>query len=229
MLRRVLVLVVLALVVAGCGSSKDADETSGTASVDESSTSEAPTTSAPPSTTVAPAPTYRLLSNEELTAALLGIEDMPAGYSQDPPEDPGARKTFCDYAPPFIEQLKVGRGFTKGGGLSAEVVSLGLRQYASPEEAKAAFDAMATALDSCPGESYSGSQLTYTPMSTPELGDASLGLKVNIDGTDVLQTFALVGPTMVNTGGGGLMNANADEVFSLLEAQINSYKAAATA
>ena len=228
MLRRVVVLVVFAMLVAACGSSKDTDESSGTTPVDESSTSEAPTT-APPSTTAAPAPTYRLLPNEELTAALLGVEDMPAGYSQEPPEDPGARKTFCDYTPPFIEQIKVGRDFTKGGGLSAEVVSLGLRQYASPAEAEAAFDAMRTALASCPGESYEGSEITYTPMSTPEVGENSLGLKVNMDGTDLLQTFALVGPTMINTGGGGLMNANADEVFSLLEAQINSYKAVATA
>ena len=226
MLRKTVVLVVAVLLVGACGSSTDDEAASDTAGVDGSTTSEVPVTE-PPSTT-APAPTYRLLSSEELTSTLLGVEDMPAGYSQDPPRDPGASKTFCDYPPPFIEQVKVSRDFTKGGGLSAEVVSLGLRQYASPEEARAAFDAMATALASCPGETYSGREFTYTPMSAPEVGDASLGLKVNIDGTDVLQTFALVGPTMVNTGGGGLMNANADEVFSLLEAQIDSYKAVAS-
>lgn len=225
MLRKGVVLVVAALLVGACASTTEDEASPDTAAVEGSTTSEVPVTD-PPSTT-APAPTYRLLTEEELTATLLGVEDMPAGYSQDPPGDPGARKTFCDYTPPFIEQVKVSRDFTKGGGLSAEVVSLGLRQYASPEEARAAFDAMATALASCPGESYGGSEFTYSPMSTPEVGDASLGLKVNIDGTDVLQTFALVGPTMVNTGGGGLMNANADEVFSLLEAQINSYEAAA--
>jgi len=64
-------------------------------------------------------------------------------------------------------------------------------------------------------------------MSAPMVGDASVGVKVNADGTDLLQTFALVGPTLVNTGGGGLMNASADDVNSLLEAQVDAYKLAA--
>ena len=226
MLRRIAVLVFFVLLVPSCGSN-GTEASPDSTSRDRSSTSDVPATT-PSSTTAPPAPSYRLLSSEELTGALLGVEDMPAGYSQDPPEDLGENKTFCDYTPPFVEQIKVRRDFTKGGGLSAEILSLGLRQYASAEEAKAAFDAMTTALASCPGETYDGSAITYTPMSAPKVGDASIGLKVNIDGTDVLQTFAVVGPTMVNTGGGGLMNANADEVLNLLEAQVNSYKAAAT-
>jgi hypothetical protein len=57
----------------------------------------------------------------------------------------------------------------------------------------------------------------------------SVGVKITADGTDLLQTFALVGPTLVNTGGGGLMNASADDVNMLLEAQVNAYEAAASA
>lgn len=212
------------MLLVGCGSAKGPEASSGSRATVASPASSAPHTSEPPASTE---PAYRILSADELNGALLGIEDLPPGYSQDPPEDNNTNKTFCDYTPPFLEQVKVRRDFTKGGGLSAELVSLGVRQYATPEEAKASFDAMTTALASCPGETYQGSKMTYTPMSAPKVGDASVGIKVNIDGTDVLQTFALVGPAVINTGGGGLMNANADEVLGLLDAQVNSYVAAA--
>ena len=211
------------VLVAGCGS---ADKASEPQSADTSTTT---TSVASTTVTTPPTPTYRLLSEEELAGALLGIEDVPAGYSQDPPSDEGANKTFCDYTPPFEEQIRVRRDFTKGGGLSAELLSVGLRQYASTEEAKASFDALTDALASCPSESYEGMEMTYAAMSAPKVGDASVGVKITADGTDLLQTFALVGPTLVNTGGGGLMNASADDVNMLLEAQVNAYEAAASA
>ena len=99
----------------------------------------------------------------------------------------------------------------------------------APKQAKAAFDALTDALASCTGETYKGTKLTYAPMSAPKVGDASVGVKITADGTDLLQFFALAGPTLVNTGGGGLMNASADEVTSILEAQRSGpYLAAAT-
>jgi hypothetical protein len=169
----------------------------------------------------------RLLSEEELAGALLGVQDMPVGYSQDPPSE-NPTKTFCDYKPPFDEKVYVTRDFTKGGGMSIELTSLGLRQYADPDQAKAAFDAMATAIESCPGDTFQGTELVYAPMSAPKLGDASVGVRITADGTDLLQFFVLSGPTIIRTGGGGLMNANLDEVTQLLEAQLNAYQAAAT-
>jgi hypothetical protein len=169
----------------------------------------------------------RLLSEEELAGVLLGVQDMPVGYSQDPPDGDNPTKTFCDYKPPFEEKAYVTRDFTKGGGVSIELVSLGLRQYADPEQAKAAFDAMTTAIESCPGDTFQGTKLVYAPMSAPTLGDASVGVRITADGTALLQFFVLSGPTIIRTGGGGLMNANLDEVTQLLEAQLNAYNAAA--
>jgi hypothetical protein len=64
-------------------------------------------------------------------------------------------------------------------------------------------------------------------MSAPDVGDASLGVKIVADGVGLLQFFSVVGPVLVNTGGGGLMNANADEVMRLLEAQVKKYEGAA--
>lgn len=192
------------------------------AAVAESTATTSATTTAPPP------PSYRLLSEDELTAALLRVDGLPAGYSQDPDAGGGDGKTFCDYKPPFNEQIKVRRDFTKGGGISSELLSVGMRQFASPTEAKAAFDAMTQALSTCTGETYKGTNLTYAPMSAPKVGDAAVGVKMTANGSDLLQFFALVGPTILNTGGGGLMNANADEVASLLEVQVDAYQAIAS-
>jgi hypothetical protein len=49
-----------------------------------------------------------VLDKPDLEAALLGIQDMPPGYSQDPPNEPST-KTFCDYKPPVQEDALVRR------------------------------------------------------------------------------------------------------------------------
>ncbi len=230
--RRSLAAVCFSLVfVASCGSNGQADSSasSGTSVAAESSAPVPSTESSTSTTSTTPeAPVYRLLSEEELTDAVLDVQDLPAGYSQDPSETDSTEKTFCDYEPPFAAEVQVRQDFIKGGGLSAELLSIGMRQYASASEAEAVFDALAEALESCTGETYQCTRLTYAPMSAPTVGDASLGVRINAEGTDLLQFFALVGPTLINTGGGGLMNASAEEVTSLLEAQVNAYQAAAT-
>lgn len=214
LVRRILVTLALVLSVAGCGAG-GGSKSSGT-------------TTTPTGTSSTAAATQRLLSEKALTEALLGLQDLPPGYSQDPPSVAGAPKTFCDYVPPFQEETRVKREFTKGGGLSAEFLSVGLRQYADADQAGASFKALTNALASCTHESYRGTKLTYAPMSAPKLGTGSIGIKITSDGgPDLLQFFAVVGPVLVNTGGGGLMNANADEVVNLLKAQVNKYEASA--
>jgi len=155
-LRRILVTLALTLSVVGCSDSS----TSNSGGVD--------TDAAGP--TAAADPSYRLLSEEELTGTLLALQDVPPGYSQDPPPEEGPGKTFCDYPPPFEEKIHVQRDFTKGAGVSAEFLSVGLRQYADGDQARASFDALATALESCTGETYNGVESTYAAMSAPEVG-----------------------------------------------------------
>lgn len=65
-------------------------------------------------------------------------------------------------------------------------------------------------------------------MSAPKVGDGTVGVRITSDGTTGLQNVALVGPTLVSTGAGGLMDVDADEVAGLLEDQVNAYDAAAT-
>jgi hypothetical protein len=50
----------------------------------------------------------------------------------------------------------------------------------------------------------------------PKVGDASIGVRITSDGTTILQNFALVGPTLISAGVGGLIDVNADEVAGLL-------------
>lgn len=208
-MRRALATLGLVLSVAGCNDS--ASELGGATT---------PSTS----TTVS----QRLLSEKELSAALLSLQDVPPGYSQDPPSEPDPSKTFCDYVPPFQEKIRVKREFTKGGGLSAEFLGVGFRQYADAGQAKATFEALSNALASCTGETYDGRRVSYAPMSAPKLGAGSVGVKITSDdGPDLLQFFALLGPVLVNTGGGGMMNTNAEEVISLFKAQVGKYEAAA--
>lgn len=216
------VLVASALLLTGCGSSKEP----GDVNAEDASGSKTKSSSTP-TPTQAGSPVYRTLGRPALVRALLGVQDLPPGYSQDPPSAVGPNKTFCDYKPPFTEKVKVSRDFTKGGGLSSELVSVGLRQYADAKQAKAAFIALTDALETCTEETYQGTKLTYAPMSAAKLGDGSVGVKITADKTTLLQNFALVGPTLISTGGGGLMNANADQVIELLRKQTKAYQAAA--
>ncbi len=155
------------------------------------------------------------------------MQDLPPGYSQDPPSKSGPDKTFCDYKPPVTAKVKVSHDYTKGGGLSTEILRIGLREYASPEKAQAAFDAMTKALDTCHAETYQGSKMHYAVMSAPKVGDVSIGVRITADNTTLLQNYAVAGPTMISVGGGGLMNANADQISNLLKQQVQAYKDAA--
>ena len=210
---RILAALALILLVAGCGDNTAPDSHG--------------TTAASTGTPAPAAPAQRVLSEVELTDALLGVPDLPAGYSQDPPSDKPGDKTFCDYKPAFQEKTSVERNFTKGGGLASEFLQVSLRQYADADEARASFKSLTDALATCTGELYNGSNMTYAPMSAPKVGDESIGVKITADGTALLSFFAVDGPILIKTAGGGLMNANADEVINVLKAQVTKYEASA--
>ncbi len=186
-----------------------------------------PSESASTPTAVESRPTYVPLSKRKLAAALAGIEDLPPGYSQDPPTPP-TNKTFCDYKPRFTPSHRVSRDFTKGGGLSSEFLRFALYQYSTPEEAKGQLAQTRRVLKSCKEEIVDGTELTYALMSAPDLGDDSLGVSIDVDGSTLVQNYALVGPTIVVTAGGGLMSTNADLVVELLVDQVKRYTRAAT-
>lgn len=208
----------------GCGEqSAVSPQTTGSNTPSAVATSATTPTSSP----TPEAPAYEILTQAALKEALLEVDQLPAGYSQDPPNEDDGNKNFCDYKPPTEEKFRVRRDFTKGGGMSAELISITLRQFKSVGEASAAWNAMIETLKTCKSEVYEGTKLTYSPMSAPKLGDASIGLKLDADGMTLLQNFVLVGPVMISGGGGGLMNADADTIANLLETQVERYVGAA--
>lgn len=175
---------------------------------------------------LSPTPQAALLTKTQLTSALLSLSQMPAGWSTDGDSSSGD-KTFCDYRQPHKAQVQVSRTFQKGGGLTATVATVGIRQYASASDAAESFTAMEKALESCHQETYQGSVLKYSPMSVDKLGDRSLGVRIDSDGATLLQQFTLDGPTLINVGTGGLADAAADTATKLLRDQVDRYEAAA--
>jgi hypothetical protein len=163
-------------VLAGCGgdnneTSDAADpstaQTSGTAPVDTPSSSDASSEGAATGTEP-PGSEYSQLSKKQMQTALLTIDELPPGYSADPPDDSESSAKYCgskpDKAPIFASQ-----DFTKGGGFSSELASVGLAQYESSDAASANLERLRKGLRTCKGETVDGDDLTYSVMSTPKM------------------------------------------------------------
>ncbi|MGC4888075.1 hypothetical protein [Micromonospora sp. DT227] len=208
------------LTLTGCGPESPRPEPAASGA---SAPSTAPTPEPSPK-----APTYKILDKKALTKALLPLSAMPTGYSEDESgSSDGSDKTFCDYRQPYTAKIKVSRSYQKGGGLSAQLIMLSLRQHASPEQAKASFDKMAKTLETCRKDTSDGQKVTYALMNLPGLGERSLGVRIELRGGTALQGFALVGPTLVAAGTAGVLNADADEVADLLGKQVDGYSSVA--
>ncbi|MEU2614533.1 hypothetical protein ABZ570_23560 [Micromonospora sp. NPDC007271] len=207
------------LALSACGT--DAPQTQPSAA-----TGTAPSTAPAPVPSPA-APTYKILDKANLTKALLPLKAMPSGYSEDESDSSETDKTFCNYRQPHTAKIKVSKSYQKGGGLSAQLISVTLRQYASPAQARASFDKMAKTLETCRKDRLGGQKVTYALMNLPEFGERSLGVRIDVQGATALQGFALVGPTLVSTGTAGVMSTDADVVADLLGKQVDRYSAAA--
>jgi hypothetical protein len=214
-----LAVVVLAGSLAACGGGKaGTTDSAGTVK----------STASPSASPHSAAPKFRTLDQATLTAALLPLTDMPTGYSEDPDKKEGADKTFCNYQQPHTSTAKASRSFVKGGGLGSEIASVGLRQFATAEQAKASFDALVTAMQTCREETVDGQKYTYALMSLPKIGDGIIGIRITTSqGVTVLQGFAPSGLVLANTGTGGLVSVSGDTVGDLLDKQVNRYVAAA--
>ncbi|MGW2709829.1 hypothetical protein ACWC4J_12670 [Streptomyces sp. NPDC001356] len=208
---------VMSMALAACGNA--ATPTAAKPATSNSSAAADPASSSP-------TPHASLLSKSQLTSALLSLSQMPAGWSADGDSSPGD-KTFCDYRQPHKARIQVSRSFQKGGGLTATVATVGIRQYASASDAMESFAAMEKAFETCHQETYQGSVLKYSPMSVDKLGDQSLGVRIDSDGTTLLQQFTLDGPALINVGTGGLTNADADTATQLLRDQVDRYESEA--
>lgn len=230
-MRHLPALMLAVVMLAACGSS-GGDSTSSPAPA-KASGAESPTSTEPsptPSSDSASEP--RQLSSGDLAAALLTINDIPPGYSADPPDE-SAVHTFCNYTSPVKETESAAQTFTKDEGLMTEVVKVGIRQYGSADDAARQMDALVSAMNTCTSETYAGIDATYALMSAPKLGKQTIGIRINFttQGVDVAleELIVLDGAALIQVGQGGIGVAfpSIDEVAQLTETQIQNYEAAA--
>jgi hypothetical protein len=170
--------------------------------------------------------TFHQLSEQQLEDLLLTVDDMPAGYSQDPPDNGGATATYCGTAPEHAP-IRPDHGFTKGSGFSTEVASIQLSQYLSADDAARNLEVLRSALRSCKSEVYQGERVHYSQVSTPRLRYPTLGIRVVSDRYTALIDVAQVGPTIVVAGIAGITKADASLASSMLTTQVSRYEDAA--
>lgn len=222
--RRAALFVVTAAL--GLGLTACSGSTSGTGATPAATAS---TATSPAAT---PARSYAHLSAQQINDVLLTYTDMPPGYAEAPDSASAQDHTFCNYTQPTKAVVRGTRSFNKGGGLSQQFVSVTIREYATPAAARKAWDAMKQALDTCHRETYQGEKVTYSRMSAPTVGDASAGVRMTVSDRTVgemtlVEDFALVGPAVVSSGAGGVMNVDADQAAQVLKQQVAAYKDAA--
>lgn len=223
----VTLVVIAMLALSGCGAG-ESDAPEAAASPGAASSEARGTGSASPTPTESPTPSYRLFDQAALTKVLLPLSDAPPGYSIDASAAESQNKYFCDYKPPFEEKLRVRRDFQKGGGLQAQIASVIIRQFDTPQEAQAAFAALERTIAECKTDTLDGEKLTYAQVNMAQVGERTVG--VRIEGPAFLvQGFALVGPSIISGGTGGLLSADADLQAELLEKQVGRYEEKAQA
>ena len=226
--RLVAALAVAGLSVTACGgddTSATGDQGTRTSGTATSASTTTHSSSTPPPTTP-PAPTFQRLNVAELKKALLTVQDMPPGYSQDPPSEDTSSAEFCGSAPAKAP-LRASNDFTKGGGFSTEIGSVGLAQYPSEQLASRNFTQLAQGLKTCHGETYEGDRVKYSIMSTPKLDYPTLGIRIDADTYTVLLNIAQVGPTVVTAGTGGVTNADANLAAEMFNKQVSNDEDAA--
>jgi hypothetical protein len=176
-------------------------------------------------TTPTVAPTVRLISKQALEDALLPLASMPTGYGVDPsPDSDGPDKTFCNYTPPSPVQLRVSHTYVKGAGANGQVISVGLRQYASPAAARAQFDKLVKVMQTCHQEKDSdGTTNTYSLVNTATVAEGTIGIRIDFGLGTALQTFALTGACLASVGLGGV-SVDPDVIAPLIKGQVARYE-----
>jgi hypothetical protein len=160
-----------------------------------------------------------------LRRQLLTIKDLPPGYSADKltADDSSDKNThyFCNYKA-VLPRAVAKQTFTKDQGLASAVAQVAVRQYASAEQAGQQMALLEKTLSTCPGETYQGSQLKYAMISTPKLGDDTVGVRLTFDQGSINEYYIQVGPEMavVAIGGTGLGSETIDDLTALANKQV---------
>jgi hypothetical protein len=143
------------------------------------------------------------MRSAQLRKLLLTIDDIPPGYSADKltasdSSNKGSHN-FCNYKGALPRTVAL-QSFTKNAGLASAVIQLGLRRYASEAVAADQVQLLKNTMQTCHGETYQGDKLTYTVISSPDLGAGHIGIRLQFKGGTVTQYFFQVGPDLIQVG-----------------------------
>jgi len=226
---RLLTVLTLALATAGCAGSDSPTVTTPAASPTTAASGTATPSVTATATAEPAAPQYRQLSKKALDKALLTLDDMPNGYADTTTKDDlvDDADTFCHYKRPFTNKTYVTATFTKGSGFTAELIAPSIRQYADAAQAKTSMTKLVTVLKTCKKFTSDGQKLTVARVKADPVGDLSVAVRLEGDGFTLLQGYALVGPSMISVGTGGITSVDSDVVAPLLEEQVDRYVQAA--
>jgi hypothetical protein len=207
-MKRLVSICFLLLLLAACGT------TSGRPLPDESATTKPSATSE-----------KSALSQQELRDIVLPVTLMPDGFRVDPRTD-GVESddTFCDFQQPYRSSGYAEGGFVKGSGLTSHFILITLRAYADEDQATASFEALRTALKTCKTDTIDGKEVTYSSLSAPALGDASVGVGANISGLSSPQYFTRSGRTVIGVSGTGLGGPSTAVLTEVLRDQVSRYE-----
>jgi hypothetical protein len=165
------------------------------------------------------------MTSAELRKQLLTIDDIPPGYSADKvtasdSSDKGSHN-FCNYKGAHPKTVAL-QSFTKDAGLASAVIQLGLRRYANETVATEQMQVLKSTMKTCHGETYQGDKLTYTVISSPDLGAGHIGIRVEFKDGTVTEYFFQVGPDLVQVGIGAtaLGGQDVNELAGLATKQV---------
>lgn len=210
------VLVPLAVLAASCGGSDDSDGD------ERARTIEAPESEAPKEPEGGGGGGDKTLSEAELKAALLTVQDLPTGYTLDtsPDEDDDETQGSSEECSDRFEALTEAEEqddtteaeVSFEGGLGV-VLEQGLESYPDEEIPAERFDQVVEVLNDCPSFTSTeadgtNTEFTISPLSFPKLGDdtIALNIKVKTSEFDGVLNFAVVrlGRNVMSIGQGGL-------------------------
>lgn len=223
--RKALAAAILIPFLAACGGNS---ASSGPNKAPTASATSTPTTgstaSAAPSVSSSTTPRYRQLTSDQLVNTLLGLDEMPAGYTADKPDLTDSNATFCHYRQPNRENGYAAVTFERP---PASALGNTLRQYDSVADASAQQEALAKAVRHGCTMTEKGTTLKVAEMSAPKLGDRTVGVSMKSDIASYAEVFVQIGPVVIMVGEGNTGSPDITKVTAIAKKSIAKYRHAA--
>lgn len=169
------------------------------------------------------------LSNDEARDALLSVKDMPSGWAQDGEDGNGVPTSYlCDYEPQTQQVAGADRNFIFE---DIEAAGTSVRVFANEQDAVSSYKQFDETLNGdCRGGVNDGEKYEVAPMSVPDLGDNSFGMRLDSEsGASLAYIYVQRGPVFFSVVGGGYSAMSIDDLQPLAEKQLSKVDAALAA